>query len=68
MGSVPCTCEKSAAKSVPTEERPSYWIAHCHSACADGANRSGENRLMNASFDIEKAPFARGPFGFFIGD
>jgi hypothetical protein len=45
-----------------------YWIAHCHSACANGANWADENRLTNASFDIEKAPFARGPFGFFVGD
>jgi hypothetical protein len=45
-----------------------YWIVHCHSGCTNGANWADENRLTNASFDIEKAPFARGPFGFFVGD
>jgi hypothetical protein len=45
-----------------------YWIAYCHSACTDGDNWGDENSLTNASFDIEQAPFARGPFGFFVGD
>jgi hypothetical protein len=26
-----------------------------------------EARLSSASFDIEQAPVARGPFGFFLG-
>ena len=30
-----------------------------------GAN---EQRLTTSSFDIEQAPAARGPFGFFVGD
>ena len=29
---------------------------------------SSDLRLTLASFDIEQAPAARGPFGFFVGD
>jgi hypothetical protein len=50
---------------VPTD----YWIVHCHSNCTTSASWTGnENRLTTASFDIEQAPAARGPFGFFLGE
>ena len=45
-----------------------YWIVHCHAACSNAANWGAEARLSSTSFDIEQAPAARGPFGFFIGD
>ena len=48
-----------------------YWIVHCHAAtidCSDAANWGDEARLSTASFDIEQAPAARGPFGFFLGE
>src|SRR5262249_29388761 len=45
-----------------------YWIVHCHANCADPASWVNENRLTTTSFDIEQAPAARGPFGFFVGD
>jgi hypothetical protein len=52
---------------VPTD----YWIVHCHAAtvnCSNASNWGDEARLSSASFDIEQAPAARGPFGFFLGD
>jgi hypothetical protein len=50
---------------VPTD----YWIAHCHSACSNPASWTGnESRLTPSSFDIEQAPAARGPFGYFLGE
>jgi hypothetical protein len=50
---------------VPTD----YWIVHCHSDCASPASWTGnENRLTSTSFDIEQAPAARGPFGYFLGE
>ena len=49
---------------VPTD----YWIVHCHSACADASSWGNEARLTNTSFDMEQAPFARGPNGFFLGE
>jgi hypothetical protein len=56
-----------ANPGVPTD----YWIVHCHAAtadCSNAANWGDEARLSTASFDIEQAPSARGPFGFFLGD
>jgi len=54
-----------ASAGVPTD----YWIAHCHAACTDPASWVGnENRLTTSSFDIEQAPAARGPFGYFLGE
>jgi hypothetical protein len=53
-----------ANPGVPTD----YWIVHCHSACSDAANWGEEGRLSSASFDIEQAPAARGPFGYFLGE
>ena len=41
-----------------------YWVAHCHSLCTDTASWS-ESRLTTSSFDMTKAPDAR---GFFTGD
>jgi len=49
---------------VPTD----YWIVHCHSDCSDAANWGDEARLSSTSFDIEQAPAARGPFGYFLGE
>jgi hypothetical protein len=50
---------------VPTD----YWIVHCHAACTEPASWAGnENRLTTSSFDIEQAPAARGPFGYFLGE
>ena len=54
----------TVAPGVPTD----YWMVHCHSSCADAANWGDEVRLTNTSFDIEQAPFARGPNGFFLGE
>jgi hypothetical protein len=51
-----------------------YWIIQCHPVaptfCTDSADwaPTNENRLSAVSFDIEQAPAARGPFGFFVGD
>jgi hypothetical protein len=50
---------------VPTD----YWIVHCHSACTSPGSWTGnESRLTTSSFDIEQAPAARGPFGYFLGE
>jgi len=54
----------TTAPGVPTD----YWMVHCHSSCADVASWGDEVRLTNTSFDIEQAPFARGPNGFFLGE
>jgi hypothetical protein len=57
--------ENTPAPGVPTD----YWIVHCHSACTDPSSWVGnENRLTTSSFDIEQAPAARGPFGYFLGE
>jgi hypothetical protein len=48
-----------------------YWLVHCHSTtdCSNSANWKDENRLTNASFDIEKAVYSGPPPGaFFVGD
>jgi hypothetical protein len=46
-----------------------YFFVSCHpqdpTDCADAAGWGGEQRLTDASFDMEKAPFAE---GFFVGD
>src|SRR5207245_11430146 len=54
----------AANPGVPTDA----WIVHCTGNCANQASWSDEARLSSASFDIEQAPAARGPFGFFLGD
>jgi hypothetical protein len=57
-----------ASPGVPTD----YWIVHCHQSstvsCADQSSWGDEARLSSTSFDIEQAPSARGPFGFFLGE
>jgi hypothetical protein len=54
-----------ASPGVPTD----YWIVHCHASCTNPASWNGnENRLTTTSFDIEQAPAARGPFGYFLGE
>jgi hypothetical protein len=54
-----------ANPGVPTD----YWIVHCHSNCTSAASWTGnESRLTTTSFDIEQAPAARGPFGYFLGE
>jgi hypothetical protein len=42
-----------------------YWIVHADANFTNPASWSQENRLTNASFDLEKAPVARGEF---LGD
>jgi hypothetical protein len=55
----------TAAPGVPTD----YWIVHCHANCTNPSSWNGnENRLTTSSFDIEQAPAARGPFGYFLGE
>jgi hypothetical protein len=50
---------------VPTD----YWIVHCHADCTNPTSWTGnESRLTTSSFDIEQAPAARGPFGYFLGE
>lgn len=53
-----------ANPGVPTD----YWIVHCHADCSDSTNWGDEARLSSSSFDIEQAPAARGPFGYFLGE
>jgi hypothetical protein len=53
-----------ASPGVPTD----YWIVHCHADCSNAANWGDESRLTTTSFDIEQAPAARGPFGYFLGE
>jgi hypothetical protein len=53
-----------SSSGVPTD----YWIVHCHASCTNPANWADESRLTVTSFDLEQAPAARGPFGFFLGD
>ena len=39
---------------------------HCHAGCANPASWAGnETRITPTSFDIRKAPYAR---GYFLGD
>ncbi len=45
-----------------------YWLVHCHASCTDAASWGDEVRLTDTSFDMEQAPFARGPNGFFLGE
>jgi hypothetical protein len=56
------------APGVPTD----HWMVHCHpsatTTCAEADDWGDELRLTDTSFDIEQAPFARGPFGYFVGE
>lgn len=58
----------TTSPGVPTD----VWIVHCHqsatTSCANAANWGSEAHLSSTSFDIEQAPAARGPFGYFVGD
>lgn len=58
----------TAAPGVPTD----HWMVHCHpsstSTCAEAADWGNELRLTDTSFDVEQLPFARGPFGYFVGE
>ena len=49
--------------TLPTD----YFVVHCDAGndCSDAANYGGEVRLTDTSFDMEKAPVAR---GYFTGD
>jgi hypothetical protein len=43
-----------------------YFAVHCHASCANPASWAGnETRITPTSFDIRKAPYAR---GYFLGD
>jgi hypothetical protein len=45
--------------TLPTD----YWVVHCHAAtadCSQGSQYGNEIRLTNTSFDMERAPVARG--------
>jgi hypothetical protein len=53
-----------ASAGVPTD----YWIVHCHAACTSPTSWTAESRLTQTSFDMEQAPAARGPFGYFLGE
>ena len=57
-----------ASPGVPTD----YWIVHCHASqtttCTSPGDWGNEARLTATSFDVEQAPAARGPFGYFLGD
>jgi hypothetical protein len=53
---------------VPTD----HWMVHCHpsatTTCAAAGDWGDELRLTDTSFDVEQLPFARGPFGYFVGE
>ena len=53
-----------SSPGVPTDA----WIVRCASNCASAGSWSDEARLSSTSFDIEQAPAARGPFGYFLGE
>jgi hypothetical protein len=56
------------AAGVPTD----HWMVHCHptaaTSCAQAGAWGDELRLTDTSFDVEQLPFARGPFGYFVGE
>jgi len=58
----------TSAPGVPTD----YWMVHCHpsatTTCANAGDWGDEVRLTDTSFDVEQLPFARGPFGYFVGE
>ena len=51
--------------TLPTD----YWMVHCHASqtgdCSQGSQYGNEVRLTDTSFDMERAPVAR---GYFVGD
>jgi hypothetical protein len=56
------------APGAPTD----HWMVHCHpsvaTTCAEADDWGDELRLTDTSFDVEQLPFARGPFGYFVGE
>jgi hypothetical protein len=56
------------ATGVPTD----HWMVQCHpsatTTCAEANDWGDEVRLTDTSFDVEQLPFARGPFGYFVGE
>jgi BNR repeat-like domain len=58
----------TTAPGVPTD----HWMVHCHpsatTTCAQADDWGNELRLTNTSFDVEQLPFARGRFGYFVGE
>ena len=58
----------TSAPGVPTD----HWMVHCHpsatTTCADADDWGDEVRLTDTSFDVEQLPYARGPFGYFVGE
>jgi hypothetical protein len=58
----------TSAPGVPTD----HWMVHCHpsatTTCANADDWGDEVRLTDTSFDVEQLPFARGPFGYFVGE
>jgi hypothetical protein len=58
----------TAAPGVPTD----HWMVACHpsdaTTCAEADDWTDELRLTDSSFDVEQLPFARGPFGYFVGE
>lgn len=56
------------AAGVPTD----HWMVNCDpsaaTTCAEADDWGDELRLTDSSFDVEQLPFARGPFGFFVGE
>jgi hypothetical protein len=56
------------ASGVPTD----HWMVHCHpsgaTTCAEAGHWGDELRLTDTSFNVEQLPFARGPFGYFVGE
>ena len=51
--------------TLPTD----FWVVHCHTSatvdCSQGSQYGNEVRLTDTSFDMERAPVAR---GYFVGD
>jgi hypothetical protein len=42
-----------------------HWLVHCHGGCSTASGWTDEVRVVDESFDIQRAPFAN---GFFLGD
>jgi hypothetical protein len=81
-GCRPCTCPTTGRSRWPTttsgstRPRPGCppttgWSTANPSGtttCADADDWGDEQRLTDTSFDVEQLPFARGPFGYFVGE
>jgi len=42
-----------------------FFVVHCHAACDNAGNWTGNETQLGTSFDIQRAPFAG---GYFLGD